>query len=133
MAWKLAAAARNAAASAIAALLDDGTIEVRTGAAPTNPSDADSGTLLAVHQLADPAAASVSAGTVTFDEIADDTSVNATGTAGHIRAKAAGGAVVLQASMATSGGDITVNSTAYVALGRAAFDALTITIPEAGA
>ena len=133
MAWKLAAAARNAAASAIAALLDDGTIEVRTGNAPTNPSDADSGTLLAVHALSDPAAASVSAGTVTFDEIADDVSVNATGDAGHIRAKASGGAVVFQASIAVSGADIDVNSIAYVATGRAAFDSLELTIPEAGA
>jgi hypothetical protein len=64
-------AARNAAATAIAALVDGGAgagnLRVYSGAQPATPATAPSGTLLLDFTLSDPAFGAPAAGTVTLD------------------------------------------------------------------
>lgn len=78
---KISDLARSAAANAVAALVDGGsgagTLQVRTGSAPTATTDANSGTLLATVTFSDPAFGSASAGVVTASSITGDSSVDA--------------------------------------------------------
>ncbi len=130
---KLSTAARNAACDAIVALINGGagagTIEIRTGSAPTNPSDADSGTLLATLTFSDPAFAAAVAGVATASTITQDASIDATNTAGYWRIKDSDGTVIAQGSVGTSGADINFNTLAFVASGTCSISALTATVP----
>jgi hypothetical protein len=126
---KISTEARNAAVAAIAALLDSGTIEIRTGAAPTNPSDADSGTLLAELACDTTAFGSPTGGTVTAAAITSDSAANATGTAAHFRCKDSGAAVVLQGSVGTSGADMNFDSVSFVAGAVISITSFTLTVP----
>lgn len=87
---KISNLARSAAADAVVDLIDGGAgagyIQVRTGAAPTNTTDANSGTLLATLTFSDPAFGAASSGVATANAITSDSSVDATGTPGHFRA-----------------------------------------------
>ncbi len=128
---KISTGARNAAVDAVAALLNSGGyIEIRTGAAPTNPGDADSGTLLARLDLSSTAFGGASGGTATANTVSDDIDVDNTGTAAHFRAKDSGDVVVLQGSAGTSGTDLVLNTTAFVAGGTAKITSLTLTQPQ---
>ena len=75
--FKISTAARDAACNAIVDLVDAGagagTIKVYTGAAPTNPGDAASGTLLGTLTCSDPAFGASSTGTATASAITSDT------------------------------------------------------------
>lgn len=106
-------------------------LTIRTGAAPTATTDADTGTLLATLPMSDPAFGAGSAGVITASAITDDASIDATGTAAHFRIKDSNGLVVAQGSVGTSGSgaDIIFNSTSFVATGRASITALTVTMP----
>ncbi len=130
---KISTLARNAMVDAIVDMLDAGagaaTIEIRTGAAPTNTTDADSGTLLATLTCSDPAFGSASSGTATASAITSDTNVDASGTAAHFRAKDSNGVVILQGSVGTSGADFNFNTVTFVAGGTAAISSLTVTQP----
>lgn len=126
---KISTAARNAMIDALTALLDGGTIEIRTGAAPTNPSDADSGTLLATLTFANPAFGAGSSGVATAGTITPDSNTPATGTAAHFRMKASGGSVVAQGSVSTSGADMNFNTTSFVAGGTCSITSGTLTQP----
>jgi hypothetical protein len=105
---KLATATTNAKADAVGTLLSGGTLEIRSGTAPATADDAATGTLLATVTLgtADPAAL----GLVSFG---DPASVNAsaTGTATWYRAKASGGATVLDGDVGTTGASLNLSST----------------------
>jgi formylmethanofuran dehydrogenase subunit C len=92
---KIGTSARNAAASAIGALLNGGTIQIRSGAPPTNPADADDGTLLCTLNFANPAFGAPSDGTVNASTIAA-AEIAETGQAGHFRYKSSGGTVIMQ-------------------------------------
>jgi len=104
----LSTAARNAAADAVVDLVDAGAgagvIEIRTGAAPSSANDADTGTLLATLTFSDPAFGAASSGQATASSITQDSSADATGTAGHFRVKDSNGNTVFQGSITTTGG-----------------------------
>jgi hypothetical protein len=97
--FKVAATAQttglNAYADAVGELLNLGTLEIRTGAPPTETTDADSGTLLATLGFSDPAFLPAVAGESVATTIIGSDAV-AAGDAGHFRAKATDGTVILQ-------------------------------------
>ncbi len=136
LATKISAAARNAAVDGIAGLVDGGAgagyIEVRTGAPPATPATADSGTLLATLPMSDPAFAAGAAGVATANAITSDSSADATGAAGHFRAKDSNAVVVLQgtAGEAADTPNMTFDNKNIVATGTVAASAFTITVPE---
>lgn len=108
MPLRIATTARNAACDAVVDLLDAGagagTIDVRTGAQPTTPNDAASGTLLATFTLADPAFGGAATGVATLQGIPRSTTGLAAGTAGYFRAMDSTGAAVMDGSVTATGG-----------------------------
>lgn len=129
---KLSTTLRNAIVDAVVDAVDvggGGRIEIRTGAAPTNVSDADSGTLLAVLTFSATAFGAASSGVATANTITEDSSINATGTAGHYRVKRSDGTVIWQGDVGTSGADINFNSTSFVAGGPCRITSMTVTGP----
>lgn len=130
---KISNLARSAACDAVVDLIDGGsgagTIEIRTGPAPTNTTDADSGTLLATLTFSDPAFGAASSGVATASAITSDTSVDASGTAAHFRIKDSTGTVIAQGTVGTSGADINFNTVTFVAGGVAAITSMTVTMP----
>ncbi len=130
---KISNLARSAMCDALVDLLDGGsgagTLEIRTGAAPTNTTDADSGTLLATLTFSDPAFGAASNGVATASAITSDSSIDATGTAAHFRAKDSSGTVILQGSVGTSGADLNFNSVSFVSGGTCSISSLTVTQP----
>lgn len=129
---KISNLARSAMCDALVDLLDAGgagSLTIRTGSAPTNTTDADSGTLLATLALSATAFGSASNGVATANSITSDTNVDASGTAAHFRAKSGAGTTILQGTVGTSGADINFNSVTFVAGGTAAVSSLTVTVP----
>ena len=113
MAITLASNLRNDIAAAILARIDGGagagTIELRTGAKPTSPNDAATGTLLATFTLTDPAG-TVSGAVLTFDFDPDiEATAAAAGDPGWARVKDSTGAAVLDGTAGTTGADFTTN------------------------
>jgi len=132
MAFKISDLARSAACNAIVDLLDvggAGTLTFRTGAAPAATTDADSGTLLATCPFAAEAFGAASAGVATAAAITSDSSVDASGTPEHFRAKSGAGTVIFQGTVGTSGANINFDSVTWVAGGTVAVSALTVTVP----
>lgn len=131
---RLATATRNAAAAAVAALVDAGpaagTIKIYTGAQPANADTAASGTLLATVVLGDPAFSGPSGGTATGADPAAVTPA-ASGTAGWFRMADSTGATVLDGDVTDSGGTGTMklSSTALVTGTPVDITSLTITMP----
>lgn len=123
MTVRISTAARNAAAGAIAALVDGGSssgvIRVYTGSQPATPATTATGTLLLEFDLSDPAFGSPSTGTVTLDTTPAVTDQGqAAGTAGWFRlldsTEAAGtGLGVLDGGVTATGGggDLTLSTT----------------------
>lgn len=117
MPLRLSAAARNAAATAIAALADAGSgpgvVEIRTGSQPASPADAATGTLLVTVPLAAPAFGSVSGGTVALAGVPLSATASGSGTAGWFRIKDSSGVAVVDGTVsATSGGgDLELSTT----------------------
>lgn len=124
---KISNAAATAEATAFAALLNGGTLEIRSGSQPASVDSADSGTLLAVATFSNPAASSVTNGVVTFGSITADSSADASGTAAHFRAKTSGGSAVWDGSVGTSGATLNLNSTAISSGAEVAVTSLTYT------
>jgi hypothetical protein len=123
MAIRINDAARNAAADAVAALVNGGSgagvLRIYTGTQPATPATAPSGTLLAEFTLSDPAFAAASSGSAALDvtpALTDDGL--AAGTAGWFRLldsteAASDGQGVLDGSVTATGGggDMTLNTT----------------------
>jgi hypothetical protein len=123
VAIRINTAARNAAADAVANLINGGTgagvLRIYTGSQPATPATAPSGTLLAEFTLSDPAFAAASGGSAALDvtpALTDDGL--AAGTAGWFRildsTEAAGsGLGVIDGSVTATGGggDLTLNTT----------------------
>lgn len=135
MALTLPVAARNAAADAIATLINAGpsfgTLELRTTPRPA-PDAAATGTLLGTFTLADPAFTAAVSGVSTLDTspVLTATGVGA-GAAAWFRLLDSTGASVLDGSVTASGGggDLIVNTTT-VSVGLALeITAGTITMP----
>lgn len=129
---KISQLARSAMCDALVDAIDtggNGTIQIRTGSAPTNTTDADSGTLLATLTFSGTAFGAASNGVATANSITSDTNVDATGTAAHFRIKNGSGTVITQGTVGTSGADINFDSVSFVAGGTAAISSMTITVP----
>lgn len=133
MATRLSVAARNASVGAVAARLDAGPaagyLEVRTGSQPATPDTAATGTLLATLTLSDPAFGAASNGTATAAAITGDTSADATGTAGWVRAYDSTGAVVLDGAAAVSGAEFNFASTSFIQGGTVNLTSFTLSQP----
>jgi len=118
MAVKLTNAAASAAADAVVDLLDLGpaaaVLEIRTGSQPATADTADSGTLLATLTFTDPAFGSAANGVATAAPITQDSSADATGTAGYFVLKTSTGTKVLTGTVGTSGADLNLVTTSIV-------------------
>lgn len=130
---RLSTAARNAACNGVVDLLDAGsgagTIAIRTGSAPTNVGDADSGTLLGTLTFSDPAFGNSSTGVATASAITSDTNADNSGTAGHFRAKDSDANIVFDGTCGQGSGDLNFDNNVIVAGGTIAISAGTVTMP----
>lgn len=137
-------AARNAAAAAIANLIDGGSgagvLRIYSGSRPASPATSPSGTLLAEFTLSDPAFGSPATGVVTLDvtPALTDTAL-ATATAGWCRfldsTEAAGtglGIVDGDVSAGGGGGDLILNTTSIVSGATVEVLSFTLTMPAGG-
>lgn len=130
---KISDLACNAAINAICALLDanpPGVLKIYTGSAPTNTTDADSGTLLSTLTFSNTSFGAASSKTATANTITSDTNVANTGTAGYFRAKDGNGVTIMQGTVGTSGTDLIFNTVNFVAGGTCAITSLTATQPN---
>lgn len=134
---RMSNAGAKAALDALTALLNvggAGTVEIRTGAPPTNVEDAATGTLLGTLTLSATAfGASTDANPgalATANAITDDSSADNSGTAGWFRAKQNGGTGVIQGTVGTSAADMILNTTTIVAGLPISVTSWTITMPE---
>ena len=113
---KMSVAVRNARLDAIETTVGASpTLEIRSGSAPANITDADSGTLLAVLSLPADWMAAASSASKGLLGTWQDTSADATGTAAHWRLKSSGGTVHLQGTCGTSGAELNLSSTSLTA------------------
>ena len=105
MAIKLSVAVRNARLDAIETAIGTGAVlKIRTGAAPTNISDADSGTVLATLTLPSDWMAAASSGSKALAGTWQDASADAGGTAAHFRIYASDGTTQhIQGSVTATG------------------------------
>lgn len=133
MAYRLSTNTRNKACDAIVDELDAGagagTIQIRTGAQPTNVGDAASGTLLGTLTLSDPAFGSSSTGTATASAITSDTNADASGTAGHARFLDSNGNIHSDADCGQGSGTVNFDNNVIVAGGTIAMSSWTVTVP----
>ena len=132
MALRLSTASRNAACDAIVDLLDvggTGTIQIRTGAQPTNVSDAAQGTLLGTLTFSATAFGAAATGVATAAAITSDTSADNSGTAGHARNLNGGGTIHSDATCGQGSGDYNFDNNVVVAGGIIAVSSMTLTVP----
>ena len=134
--FKIATSARNAACDAIVDLVDAGAgagyCEIRTGAPPTTPATANSGTLLGTCTMSDPAFGAASTGVATAAAITSDTSADASGDAGHFRVFDSNNNCIFQGTAGNAGDtpNMTFDNKAIVATGQIAISSMTVTVPE---
>lgn len=130
MAYRRATATRQAVGDAEAALYNDGDIQIRTGAQPTNVDDAAGGTLLGTLGFSATAfGATNSSGVAAANAISSDTSADNSGTAGHARLLNSSAAIVGDASCGQGSGDFNFDNAVVVAGGTIAVSSLTLTTP----
>jgi hypothetical protein len=137
MATRITQAAAKASLDSLTALLNSGTLEIRTGTQPATANTAASGTLLGTLTLgatAFGAATTASPSVATANAITSDTSADANGTAGWFRAYRSagnGGAAVIDGSISLSGGggDMIMDDTTIVLGGVIAVSSWTISMP----
>lgn len=129
MAYRRATATRNSVADTEGDLLNSGTIQIRTGAQPTNVDDAAGGTLLGTLTFSATAFGAPSTGVVTAATITSDTSADNSGTAGHARLLTSAPAIHSDATCGQGSGDFNWNNNVIVAGGTLAVSSLTLTAP----
>lgn len=127
-------ASAEAAVDAFTALLDSGFLKIYTGTQPAL-NGAVTGTLLATLTFGATAfgASTASGGTVTAtaNAITDDTSADATGTAGYFALlKTDGTTVVATGSVGTSGADLNLNSLSITSGADVSCSSFTVTMPQ---
>lgn len=124
----------NAANNARVALIDAGSppgyLYIRTGAAPAETTDADTGTLLSTHALSNPSFGAAAATVSTANPIANATCA-ATATAGHWRIKNAAGVTILQGTVGLTGSDINFDDVDFEAGATVSITSFTLTQPQA--
>lgn len=135
MALQYSVSVRNAKLDAVESTIGTSAIlRIRTGAAPANCAQADSGTVLATCNLPSDWMAAASGGSKAKSGTWEDTSADNTGTAGHFRIYDSGGTTChIQGSVTATGGggDMTVDNTSF-ASGQA-FSITTFTISAGNA
>ena len=123
-------AGRNAILNAISALYNGGTLTIRSGT-PPGPNATATGTVLATVTLPNPAFAAAS-GTAARTGTWSDASADATGTAGHFRVVATGGAVFEGTISATGGsGDMELSTISMIAATPFTITAFTLSLTNA--
>jgi len=136
--FKISTAARNAACDGLVNRIDGGTppgtIPIRTGAPPSNVSDASSGTLLGTCTFGNPAFGDSASGTATANSITSDTDADASGDAGHFRCyQGAAGDTAADwqgtAGEAADSPDMEFDNKTIVAGGTIAISSFTLTVP----
>jgi hypothetical protein len=117
MTLKYSTAVVNARLDAIESTIGTApTLEIRTGAPPANCAAADSGTVVATVTLPSDWMSAASAGVKAKLGTWEDTSADASGTAGHFRIKAGATCHIQGTVTATGGGgDMTVDNTSFAA------------------
>lgn len=128
--FDISAAAANAAANAVTALVNGGSLRIYSGTKPATPDTALSGnTLLAQLTFSATAFGSASNGVATANAITDDSSADATGTASFFRAHNSSGTAVFQGTCGTSNADLVLSSTSISSGGTVSVSSLTYTQP----
>ena len=135
---RMSNAVAKAACDAIVDLIDGGagagTVKIYTGAQPADPDTAASGTLLATLTCSDPAfgaaADGAPGGVATANSVTDDTSADATGTAGWFRVLDSNSLPILDGEVGTSGADMNLNSVAITSGATVSITSWTVTMPE---
>ena len=108
----------------------NGTLELRTGSAPTNISDAATGTLLATIDLAATAFGAASSGSASANGTPLETTAGASGTIGYGRVlDADGNPRIDEDDVGTSGNNITVNTTEVVSGATVTVNSFTVSQP----
>lgn len=119
MTLQLSTAVRNGMLDAIETVTGGSAIlKIRTGAPPANCGAADSGTVLATVNLPADYMTAASGGSKTKSGTWEDTSADASGTAGHWRLYASDGTTCHAQGTVTAtggGGDMTVDNTNFAA------------------
>lgn len=135
MAVKMSVVVRNALLNAIETTIGVSAIlKFRSGAAPTNIGDADSGTVLATLNLPSDWMAAASSGTKGLTGTWTDASADETGTAGHWRIYASDGTTQHMQGTVTAtggGGDIELSTLSITATGAVTVTSFTLTAPNA--
>lgn len=128
-------AARNLMADGVDGEFNNGYLRIYDGTRPANASTAiTTQVLLAELRFANPAAASVTNGVITFDTISPDTSANATGTASWARClKSDGTTAVCDMNVGTSDANIIVTTTAISAGVQVSVTSATVTVAATSA
>lgn len=133
MALRLSSDTRTRACDAIVDDIDAGagagTIQIRTGAQPTNVADAASGTLLATLTFSDPAFGAAATGVATASAITSDTSADVAGTAGHARLQDSTPAIHSDCTCGQGTGDISFDDSTIAFEGTVAISSMTLTVP----
>jgi hypothetical protein len=115
MAFQFSTTARNAALDAIeTAIGTSAVLKIRSGSVPADCGTADAGTVLATLTLPSDWLAAASGGSKSKSGTWEDTSADATGTAGHFRVYASDGTTVHMQGTITAtggGGDMTLDNT----------------------
>lgn len=137
--FKISDGARNAGVDGIVDRIDEGagagTLEIFTGAPPANCAAVDSGTKLGTLTFSDPAfgagGASVT-GRADSNSITSDTDADASGDAGHFRAKDSDAECHFQGTAGLSGDtpDLVFDNKTIVAGGTVACTYIRVTLPE---
>ncbi len=131
MAIKMSVAVRNARLDALETAIGTGAVlKIRTGAAPTNIADADSGTVLATLTLPSDWMAAASSGAKAKSGTWEDTSADASGTAAHFRLYASDGTTQHMQGTVTAtggGGDMTVDNVVFAAAQAFSISGFTLT------
>jgi len=113
MALQYSTTLRNAQLDAIESTVGaSAVLKIRSGGAPANVAAADSGTVLATFSLPSDWMAAASNGTKGKSGTWQDTSADASGTAGHFRLYASDGTTChVQGTVGTSGADMIIDNT----------------------
>lgn len=107
-------------------------IKIFTGGPPATCATADSGTKLAEYDLASNWAASASGGSKGLNNLPITVAAGNTGTAGYFRLYASDGVTChMQGTVATSGGDLTIDNTSITNTENVTITAFSFTEPGA--
>lgn len=138
MAVNISTQARNDCGDAVVDLIDIGTVnpngfmEIRTGTIPATPQEAATGTLLSTVNFSLPAFGNFDNGVGIANPIADDTDIDATGTASWFRIYDRDGNAVIdgQITLTGGGGDMEFNTIDFIKGGVVSIIAMTAIVPQ---